>query len=214
MDSPPPVCYVGVSLPSHQALLPSRGNHGGNPPDATYRALTGAWPAALPQHLQAKPTPRHPSSRQARRSRRARGGLLAAARPLPAPGPPPRGRAAAAGPRTPPALPGGRADGRLPAPSRSRSPSPCPGAAGLRATCSPHRWRPATPPTAPLLPAPASAPALCARQPPPGAGAAAAAAARPRTMPLRGRPAALLPLCLLCLQAALPLRGHRGRYAG
>ncbi|XP_058687872.1 carboxypeptidase A6 [Poecile atricapillus] len=29
-------------------------------------------------------------------------------------------------------------------------------------------------------------------------------------MPLRG----LLPLCLLCLQAALPLRGHRGRYAG
>ncbi|XP_076185067.1 carboxypeptidase A6 [Aptenodytes patagonicus] len=33
-------------------------------------------------------------------------------------------------------------------------------------------------------------------------------------MPLRGRPAALLPLCLLCLQAALPLRGHRGRYAG
>ncbi|KAM6104300.1 carboxypeptidase A6 isoform 3-T3 [Theristicus caerulescens] len=33
-------------------------------------------------------------------------------------------------------------------------------------------------------------------------------------MPLPGRPAALLPLCLLCLQAALPLRGHRGRYAG
>ncbi|XP_064909796.1 carboxypeptidase A6 isoform X2 [Columba livia] len=33
-------------------------------------------------------------------------------------------------------------------------------------------------------------------------------------MPLRGRPAGLLPLCLLCLQAALPLRGHRGRYAG
>ncbi|XP_035175381.1 carboxypeptidase A6 [Oxyura jamaicensis] len=34
-------------------------------------------------------------------------------------------------------------------------------------------------------------------------------------MPPRRLPAALLPLlCLLCLQAALPLRAHRGRYAG
>ncbi|XP_062424520.1 carboxypeptidase A6 [Rhea pennata] len=35
-------------------------------------------------------------------------------------------------------------------------------------------------------------------------------------MPLRGSPAALLPLCLLCLPAGLPLRGPRyhGRYAG
>ncbi|XP_032534256.1 carboxypeptidase A6 [Chiroxiphia lanceolata] len=150
-----------------------------------------------------------------------------AARRRPAPTSPraPRGAGRRRGraPPAPPALP----TGRLPAQSRPR-PVPVPrrgGAAGDArppTTFPPRRRRPATSLSAPLLPAPARA--LCARQqPPPGAGAAAVAVpavavpvpavavpARPRTMPLRG----LLPLCLLCLQAALPLRGHRGRYAG
>lgn len=203
-------------------------------PRCHWQRVKRPWPGC-PAAPAAEPTPAQPSSRQPRRSRRARGGCSTHPA-LAAPLPPGQGGGGAAHPRTPrtPRTPGPprRAGGRLPAQSRPH-PHPHPRAqarrgCGRRVSSpgflpSPLATRDPSERRAP--PGPGPGPALCARHPPPpGAGAAAVAVPGvavpgvavpavtelPRTMPLRG----LLPLCLLCLQAALPLRGHRGRYAG
>ncbi|KAM9278945.1 LOW QUALITY PROTEIN: carboxypeptidase A6 [Cariama cristata] len=195
--SPPLTFRAGIPPPPQ--LSPSRANRGANPPP-TPRTVQSPAPGRLPWRRTPLPAGPDGAAVPAGEGDTRHRSPPTAPRQPPAPSP---GQGGGGAPHPSPAQ--ALTGGRLPAPVPS--PSPCAQARrGLRSTSFPR-----------LSPGDASD-----RPAPPGPrlrsgfvdAAAVAAAARPRTVPLRGRPAALLPLCLLCLRAAPPLRARRGRSAG